>query len=669
MGIFPRPDLGEDVQLQLPDTELELIRIAIREAGISDLGDDIVRSLSERDHRPLMALLLTSLPNLEVLYAHVPRSDPVLGAVLKRMLDLKDSRSPSYCLSRLKEIYLLQELPVIFTPPRDEYGDTDEDVDEEAVQEEIQDANALRLDYLWPVFYLPGLHTLCLFELDARNAQWMGGRAGVSRLENLSLVGHSGPRCTVSDIKALIDQPEALENFSFYVTDDFISGNKVITNTELWGGLQRHVQTLEKIDIYRYAPGMVHRAETGHFGLLCEFTRLKHLCIQVEVMLGGCCNAPIAPFRLQNTLPSSLESLTLYGEEGFGVISDLPMQLMEVVNGEFPALSLIALEELECLRDDNGDLKLPYQAVEKACQKKGISFEIVEYDQRSIGARQPDIWARTLYMRTDGHARRKALAYDPKILRKDCSEFLLRSADDMSEDDDADDDLDSEEEHGPHVGGILKCHIVPFTDHTGKTAYMVFDNLEAIPLPPLFSFPICFTHPNASMEQVDMAGLYQELTTAYSDFNIRLDMYHLPGADQDDCINHYRSEKSVRGSYKAQLRMFQAYRRDGIRPDTQLPGMVNSYREGSPRRVLFICSDRDWRGGQRILRYVEFDYRGREEEDDLPSLTSEVVFMNERNPAFDPRNPNTLNRADETMFDLAHCDKELFLGPWQKATS
>lgn len=43
-GFFPRPDSGKDVQLQLPDSELELIRIAIREAGISDLEDEIVRS-------------------------------------------------------------------------------------------------------------------------------------------------------------------------------------------------------------------------------------------------------------------------------------------------------------------------------------------------------------------------------------------------------------------------------------------------------------------------------------------------------------------------------------------------------------------------------------------------------------------------------------------------
>lgn len=241
---------------------------------------------------------------------------------------------------------------------------------------EYQDRNALRLDYLWPVFYLPGLRTLYRFELDASNAQSMGRSAGISQLENLSLVGHFGSRCKASDIRALINQSKVLKSFSFYVEDDSMCGNKVISNTELWNGLQRHVQTLERIDIYRYAP--IHRVGTGNFGLLCEFTRLKHLCIQVEVILGGCCHAPVAPFRLRHTLPSSLESLTLYGEKGFeaGDISDLPMQVMEVVNGEFPALRLIILMELECLREDNRVLKLSYRAVERRAKRRALASRL-----------------------------------------------------------------------------------------------------------------------------------------------------------------------------------------------------------------------------------------------------------------------------------------------------
>jgi hypothetical protein len=39
----------------------------------------------------------------------------------------------------------------------------------------------------------------------------------------------------------------------------------------------------------------------------------------------------------------------------------------------------------------------------------------------------------------------------------------------------------------------LKTHTLPFTDYTGKTLYMVFQNLEACLLLLLFSFALYFT--------------------------------------------------------------------------------------------------------------------------------------------------------------------------------
>ncbi|KAH8422652.1 uncharacterized protein LDX57_000406 [Aspergillus melleus] len=62
----------------LPWEEIELVKRAIHDAGIGHLESSILESLAKRDRRPLMALLLTSLPNLSTLFAHVPRSDPVL---------------------------------------------------------------------------------------------------------------------------------------------------------------------------------------------------------------------------------------------------------------------------------------------------------------------------------------------------------------------------------------------------------------------------------------------------------------------------------------------------------------------------------------------------------------------------------------------------------------
>ncbi|OJJ78662.1 uncharacterized protein ASPGLDRAFT_1510602 [Aspergillus glaucus CBS 516.65] len=119
------------------------------------------------------------------------------------------------------------------------------------------------------------------------------------------------------------------------------------------------------IEGHREEPGARHRHEDGHFDLLRAFSNLKHDYIQAEVLLGGCCEPPRAPFRSKDTLPSTLESLMLHEKEGFYVITDLPVQLQEMTSGDFPFLNSIVLEDLESLRNDNEVFILPYQTLNR----------------------------------------------------------------------------------------------------------------------------------------------------------------------------------------------------------------------------------------------------------------------------------------------------------------
>ncbi|KAL4872068.1 hypothetical protein BDV12DRAFT_162972 [Aspergillus spectabilis] len=97
--------------------------------------------------------------------------------------------------------------------------------------------------------------------------------------------------------------------------------------------------------------------------------------------------------------------------------------------------------------------------------------------------------------------------------------------------------------------------------------------------PPLYSFSIYFTHPQATPENTDMQTLENELTP--DDFFIRYDMYFLPGASAGDCVAHYQGEKAVEEVTKAQIKTLRASPCSGIRPlpgtKGQLPGMVNRY--------------------------------------------------------------------------------------------
>ena len=116
---------------------------------------------------------------------------------------------------------------------------------------------------------------------------------------------------------------------------------------------------------------------------------------------------------------------------------------------------------------------------------------------------------------------------------------------------------------GGAAGGRIHCvktHVIPFTDHSGREALMVFDGWVSCPLPPLFSFAIYFTHPEVTPETVKPVEVLKAIkrkTPFDSSCSIRLELYFLPAPDvdssNDDCIAHYRREKAARGDYTRQI--------------------------------------------------------------------------------------------------------------------
>ncbi|KAL2846050.1 hypothetical protein BJX68DRAFT_268907 [Aspergillus pseudodeflectus] len=68
-----------------------------------------LQEIQQGDRRPLVALLLGSLPNLVRIRVHVPSSDPYLAALLKLALE-RERPSP---LNRLRELYVFAEVPVV----------------------------------------------------------------------------------------------------------------------------------------------------------------------------------------------------------------------------------------------------------------------------------------------------------------------------------------------------------------------------------------------------------------------------------------------------------------------------------------------------------------------------------------------------------------------------
>ncbi|KAL2832296.1 hypothetical protein BJY01DRAFT_253908 [Aspergillus pseudoustus] len=76
--------LGHEFDDNLKTSDLDLVRAKIRTVGLQE--ETILEDLAHGGCQPIMALLLTCLPNATAIDAHVPRSDPVWGSVLRRIL-------------------------------------------------------------------------------------------------------------------------------------------------------------------------------------------------------------------------------------------------------------------------------------------------------------------------------------------------------------------------------------------------------------------------------------------------------------------------------------------------------------------------------------------------------------------------------------------------------
>ncbi|KAF2174836.1 hypothetical protein K469DRAFT_685223 [Zopfia rhizophila CBS 207.26] len=169
-GFHPLGHSEVNLHTDLLQEDLKLIRGAIHNARIQELESDIMKALHRADRRPPMALLLTRLPNLTTICAHVPESDVVLAEVLKQALKDQDNRPQQQTLQNLKEASL---------PSEWHYPST----------QDARDLYTLRLDYLWPLFRLPNIRKLSLFDFEPHGvAILFGDTAGASPITHLTLV-------------------------------------------------------------------------------------------------------------------------------------------------------------------------------------------------------------------------------------------------------------------------------------------------------------------------------------------------------------------------------------------------------------------------------------------------------------------------------------------------
>lgn len=161
-----------------------------------------------------------------------------------------------------------------------------------------------------------------------------------------------------------------------------------------------------------------------------------------------------------------------------------------------------------------------------------------------------------------------------------------------------------------------KYYDVPFIDHSGHTARMIWTNAAPYPpLPPLPSWNFYVTDPTVSPNEFNgtefQCTIFED--SAYTEKPVRFDVYFLPGASAQECINYYYQELQARGDTTRQIDAVNlaSTNENVVKGPDRLPGMVTNYSR-SPldifRKVLFIHDDRSWgEDGKKWLHRVLFD--------------------------------------------------------------
>ncbi|KAJ9266682.1 hypothetical protein DTO212C5_6218 [Paecilomyces variotii] len=385
LWIFPSDVMKPQNELIFSQAERVVLKAAIGDAGFDEKDEfNMIWAIEKNaDRTPLMALLLTRLPNVESIQAHVPAWCYYLSEIFKKAIEKEEegttARSPRYRafqkLSRAEffcEGYHCKDTG----HPWERYYD-------------------LNLEYLWPVFYLPQLKVLGLYDLNPRSAAAkfdQNAPRQISPVVDLTIVLDHPLSEENDDLWTLLDLPETLHTFRLSVMKTLETDPVTTLKRRLWPSLDRFKDQLFHLDLHVndfWTPPPIRvfgeekeEEEAEKISAYCcplrSFRSLKHLAVVPGLLLGDQCeHQNLTTGYLRAHLPKRLAKLTLYGSF-FAKLwyHDWDTSLEGYVR---------------CHEDEGGPMDMilidvpstfePYgsfEKTEKACQEQGTVFQSSE---------------------------------------------------------------------------------------------------------------------------------------------------------------------------------------------------------------------------------------------------------------------------------------------------
>ena len=350
--------------------EQQSVRHVIQMAGMAEAGSSTLLARGMADPRLLMALILTCLPNLKTLEASMYDTDRYFTQVLRLALPNSTSERP-----RRRAFQYLSEFNLFM---RESSRPNEPD---------------LRVEGVWPAFRLPCIRKLSLFDVPDQLATFHGGNdARTSPVTHLTAIEWDSCWVSFASTKWLLTLPNRLVHLSFYMydlehpSDDIYS----LSNSGFSGLLALHRESLEYLDFYRQKPAKLpqsHNFTHTHIDLLRSFRSLQTLMIHPEDLLGGCCGSPKAPFRLRDTLPPNLGSLTFYASGGFKSLPDMAEELTEAVcDPDLAHLKTLVLQKADGKSRGSKDfVDASWSTLRGACKEMTIDFRTADRDTLPMG--------------------------------------------------------------------------------------------------------------------------------------------------------------------------------------------------------------------------------------------------------------------------------------------
>ncbi|RKL42879.1 hypothetical protein BFJ70_g4575 [Fusarium oxysporum] len=180
----------------------------------------------------------------------------------------------------------------------------------------------------------------------------------------------------------------------------------------------------------------------------------------------------------------------------------------------------------------------------------------------------------------------------------------------------------------------LKHYVVNFADHAGRAAKMIWSHPPRNILIPLPSLSLYFVHPEFSVDDLEMRQFLTDIRNGDGD-PIRFEMFHIPGASDADCAQHYRDELKARDDVFEHVREAEmAYenwedKEKDVQyaaeqePHGKLPGLISSQKGAylGYHGVIYVYKDpvSKHEGEEESVEVIEFD----------PALTADDYDLGE----------------------------------------